>query len=141
MLSLCGLHKVCSHIMPRSDLLCCLHNVCNHIMARSDLLCCLHKVCNHIMARSDLLCCLHNVCNHIMARSDLLCCLHKVCSHIMARSDLYVDLSTRVERLSRGQISHTCTHCGPIFKETLAVSVTLTQPVVPGSHTRFPSLA
>ena len=33
-----------------------------------------------------------------------LCSLHKVCSHIMG-----------VERLSRGLVSNTCTHCGPIF--------------------------
>ena len=35
----CGLHKVCSPIMARSDLLCGLHNdkVCSHIMVRSDL--------------------------------------------------------------------------------------------------------
>ena len=25
-------------------------------------------------------------------------------------------LSTRVERLSRGLVSHTCAHCGPIFQ-------------------------
>ena len=53
-------------------------------------------------------------CSHIVARSDLLCCLHKVCSHIMAWSDLFV-LSARVECLSRGLVSQTCTHCGPVF--------------------------
>ena len=34
-----------------------------------------------------------------------LCGLHEVCSHIMARA----------ERLSRGLVSYTCTHCGPNF--------------------------
>ena len=52
-----GLHKVCSHIMVRSDLLCRLYKVCSHIMARSDLLCRLYKVCSHIMVRSDLFLC------------------------------------------------------------------------------------
>ena len=37
---LCGLHKVCRHIMAWSDSLCGLHKVCRHIMARSDLFIC-----------------------------------------------------------------------------------------------------
>ena len=40
--------------------------------------------------------------------------LHKLCSHITARSDLLIDLSTRVECLSRDLVSHTCTHRGTI---------------------------
>ena len=86
--------------------------VCRNVF---QFVCGLHKVCSHILARSDLLCGLHKVRSHIMARSDLLCGLHKVCSHIMARSDLFRYLSKRIERLSRGLVSHTCTHCGPIF--------------------------
>ena len=41
-----------------------------------------------------------------------LCGLHKVLSRTMARSNL----STRVERLSRGLVSHAYKHCRPIFK-------------------------
>ena len=33
----------------------------------------------------------------------------------MTRSDLLIYLSTRIERLSYGLVSHTCTHYGSIF--------------------------
>ena len=44
-----------------------------------------------------------------------MCALHKMRSRINARSNLLIYLSTRVERLSRGLVSQTCTRCGPMF--------------------------
>ena len=41
-----------------------------------------------------------------------LCGLHKVCSHIMARSDLFI---CPRESSACHVVSHTCTHCRPIF--------------------------
>ena len=41
--------------------------------------------------------------------------LNKVMQPHYGTVALFIYLTTRVERLSRGQVSHTCTHCGPVF--------------------------
>ena len=49
----------------------------------------------------------------------------------MSRSDFFSYLSSRVQRLSLGLVSHTCTHCRPILFElaTLVNTVVITKPL------------